>query len=524
MKISTRIRLSALAAVLIALVAAVVLYLGARAVETALERNDRVAESLNQIFEISMLTTDYLVHYEPRAERQWREQHADLAPVLDALDVEEPEDRALVDRIRENQDEAFRLFDEITVAHAQGEQGVVDPAVSREYEARLTARLLIVMQSMVSDAVTLGDRSSEAARLAQQRTFLLVLVLSLVGVTVMIGIGWSTTHTVIRPLVTLRDSVRQVGLGKLDTRSGVRSADEVGELATAFDGMVADLQESYAMLEREVAERTAAQHELAQYRDHLEQLVEVRTSELVTVNEDLRQATRAKDDFMTSMSHELRTPLNSIIGFTDLMLKGLAGEVNEEQKRQLTMVLHSGQQLLALVNDVLDLARLEAGQAALAVVTVPLSEVVGNLAEMMSPLADSQHLTLGWSIDADVPASIETDRGKLEQIMLNLLSNAIKFTRDGAVDVRVRRSRIEEAILLEVTDTGIGIPATEIEAIFEHFRQASGQQRVAQQGTGLGLAISRRLAEALGGTISVTSVVGRGSTFTVMLPFEPPGA
>ncbi|HSQ21626.1 MAG TPA: HAMP domain-containing protein, partial [Coriobacteriia bacterium] len=286
MKISTRIRLSALAAVLIALVAAVVLYLGARAVETALERNDRVAESLNQIFEISMLTTDYLVHYEPRAERQWRERHAELAPVLDALDVEEPEDRALVDRIRENQDEAFRLFDEITVAHAQGEQGVVDPVVSREYEGRLTARLLIVMQSMVSDAVTLGDRSSEAARLAQQRTFLLVLVLSLVGVTVMIGIGWSTTHTVIRPLVTLRDSVRQVGLGKLDTRSGVRSADEVGELATAFDGMVADLQESYAMLEREVAERTSAQHELAQYRDHLEQLVEVRTSELVTVNED----------------------------------------------------------------------------------------------------------------------------------------------------------------------------------------------------------------------------------------------
>ncbi|MDP2299854.1 MAG: histidine kinase dimerization/phospho-acceptor domain-containing protein, partial [Actinomycetota bacterium] len=350
--------------------------------------------SLNQIFELSMLTTDYLVHYEPRAERQWRAMHAELEHVLNGLALVSGADEPLLDHVRENSAEAYLLFDEITVAHEQGALGEVDPVISREYQSRLAARLLVVMQSMVSDSVTLGERSSLDAITTQQRTFALVLAIALSGVSVMVFIGVSTNRTIVTPIRALRDSAQEVGRGRLSTRSGIRSSDEVGELATAFDGMVAELQQSHTMLEREVTDRRRAERELSEYRDHLEQLVEARTAELLALNDNLRQATRAKDDFMASMSHELRTPLNSIIGFTDIMLKRMAGDLTDEQERQLTMVLHSGQQLLSLIDDVLDLARLEAGRARIDVTSFPVAEAIGMLMDMMSPIAAGQRVAL----------------------------------------------------------------------------------------------------------------------------------
>lgn len=523
MRISTRIWLSALLASAISLSGGVVLVAGMRVVETAVDRNDKVAEALNEIFELSMLTTDYLVHYEPRAERQWRDKHAELARVLGSLALLADKDEPLLDSIRADNEEAYRLFDEITATYAEGVTGDVEPAISREYQARLTARLLIVMQSMVSDSVTLGQRSSGEALAVQRRTFALVIGIALTGVTAMIVIGVSTNRTIVMPILALRDSVREVGRGKLSVRSGIRSADEVGELATAFDGMVADLQQSYKKLEQEVTERRSAEQQLSEYRDHLEQLVEARTSELVALNEDLRRATRAKDDFMASMSHELRTPLNSIIGFTDIILREMAGPITPEQERQLGMVLHSGQQLLALIDDVLDLARLDAGHLRLVVTTFSVTDAIGTLVEMMTPVAEGQHLELVWEPVAGAPEQVTTDRGKFDQILLNLLSNALKFTDDGTVTCTVRAGD-DGAVCVDVADTGIGIPADELERIFEHFHQVRSSTAEPHPGTGLGLAISRRLAEAIGGAITVTSVVGEGSVFTLTVPAEPPRA
>ena len=336
-------------------------------------------------------------------------------------------------------------------------------------------------------------------------------------------IGLSTNHTIVRPLLLLRDSAREVGRGNLDTRSDITSGDEVGELAAAFDGMVGGLRDSYAMLEQEVADRRHAERELSDYRDHLEQLVEARTAELLALNDDLRQATRAKDDFMASMSHELRTPLNSIIGFTGIMLKRMAGDLTDEQERQLTMVLHSGQQLLSLIDDVLDLARLDAGHARVDRVSFVVTDAVSMLVDIMAPIAAGQRIQLTWRVKEGAPEIIHTDRGKFEQIMLNLLSNAVKFTHVGLVEVVVSGGA-GDTVALSVRDTGIGIPADEIDAIFKHFHQARFDAARSYPGTGLGLAISRRLAEAIGGRITVTSEVGVGSVFTLTLPLEPPAA
>ena len=521
MRISTRIRWSAVLAIVIALATAAMLLSGLNQVEKAISRNDQVAASLNHIFELSMLTTDYLVNYESRAERQWRSKHADFEAVLATLDVGSAEDTALLSRMKTSSAEAYRLFDEITVAHAEGLSGVVDRTVSEEYQARLTARLLIVMQEMVSDSVRLGENSSTEALSVQRNTYLLVLALALAAITIMVVIGLSTHRTIVRPLLLLRDNAQEVGRGNLDTRSGITSADEVGELATAFDSMVDDLRTSYSMLEKEVAERRRAEEELSEYRDHLEQIVESRTAELVALNEDLRRATRAKDEFMASMSHELRTPLNSIIGFTDIMLRGLAGDLTDEQRRQLSMVLHSGQQLLMLIDDVLDLARLDAGQAHVVLDDLPVAEAVGTLVDMMAPIAAAQRLTLTWQMDDGVPATVRTDRGKVDQIMLNLLSNALKFTDEGEVEVAVRPAE-DGGVTFEVRDTGVGIPADEVEAIFEHFHRAQTDPTRVLPGTGLGLAISRRLAEAIGGRITVSSQPGAGSVFALTVPGTPP--
>ena len=519
MRISTRIRLSAVFAVVIATTAGAVLLVGLQSVNAALERGGQATEALTSVFELSMLTTDYLANHEPRAQVQWHEQFLTLQQLLAETDADGG-DEAVLARLQESLVQAHETFEEIYATHERSDSAEVDVAVAHEYELRLTSRLLVLMQSMVTDTVTLERHAVDDARSAQQLTIIVVMAVSGLGVLVMVFIGVSTNRTIIAPLQTLQQSAARVGRGNLDVRSGIESHDEVGEFASSFDNMVHSLQQSYVMLEAENAERRRAERQLSEYRDHLEQTVQDRTSELMVVNEDLQRATRAKDDFLASMSHELRTPLNSVIGFTDLMLKGRTGDLNEEQRRQIRMVNDAGQQLLSLVNEVLELSRIDAG--VLSIIDAPFdpTEAVGRLVEMMTPVAAGKGLHLGWGATDDAPHRIVSDRGRLDQILLNLIGNAIKFTREGDIDVSVR-SEGADAIAFTVRDSGIGIAPEDFDAIFEHFHQVQTGP-AGEAGAGLGLSISRRLAEALGGTLSVESEVGVGSAFTLILPLEPP--
>lgn len=265
----------------------------------------------------------------------------------------------------------------------------------------------------------------------------------------------------------------------------------------------------------DITQRRAARLELEQYRDHLEELVQERTVELRLANDALTQATEAKDTFLASMSHELRTPLNSIIGFSGIMLQGLAGPLNEEQQKQLGMVNSAGHHLLALINDVLDLVKIEAGQTAPKSESVRVSDVLESVRGIMAPLADERGVELTTSGGERV--TLVTDRRRLEQILLNLVSNAIKFTPEGSITVLA--SSDSGVVRFEVTDTGVGIPEDAIESIFNEFTQIDRSDRARPEGTGLGLAISRRLATLLGGRISASSHVGSGSAFVLEVPF-----
>lgn len=252
-------------------------------------------------------------------------------------------------------------------------------------------------------------------------------------------------------------------------------------------------------------------------RSRLEELVRDRTAELEVAKEKAQSADRLKSAFLATMSHELRTPLNSIIGFTGILLQRLGGPLNEEQDKQLSMVYNSAKHLLELINDVLDLSKIEAEQLNVAHESFNLRDSLEKVLKTSQPLADSK----GISLSADIAPNIGTiisDRRRVEQILLNLLSNAVKFTEQGGV--RLRGFVKDRKIVLVVSDSGIGIKPEDMGKLFNAFRQIESGLTRKYDGTGLGLSICKKLAHLLGGEIEAESVWGHGSTFTFSLPQE----
>jgi PAS domain S-box-containing protein len=282
-----------------------------------------------------------------------------------------------------------------------------------------------------------------------------------------------------------------------------------------FAGSVADL----VSLSIEVAQRRQAEAALREAHDHLEIKVADRTRDLAAANERLKELDRLKSEFLATMSHELRTPLNSIIGFTGILRQGLAGPLNEEQKKQLGMVHFSARHLLGLINDLLDLSRIESGKMDLTCEDFAVEDVVHEVVQSMTPQATQK----GLALDADIaePAlQLHSDRKKCFQILLNLVNNAVKFTERGRVSITVRTTA--EEVEFAVTDTGIGIKPESMAHLFEAFRQVDGSARRVYEGTGLGLYLCRQLASMLDGSISAESEFGHGSRFTFTLPRHSP--
>jgi protein-histidine pros-kinase len=236
----------------------------------------------------------------------------------------------------------------------------------------------------------------------------------------------------------------------------------------------------------------------------------------------LQDASRLKSEFLANMSHELRTPLNGIIGFSEFLIDGKAGALNERQKEFMGDVLASGQHLLRLINDVLDLSKIEAGRMDLTPETFPLGPAVDEVCSIVTNAAQGKDIRLRREVCADV-VEVRLDRRKFLQILYNLLSNAFKFTDDGG-EVSLRLDRAGPDLRLRVQDSGIGISAEDLPRLFVEFQQLDAGAGRRHQGTGLGLALTKRLAELQGGSVHVASAPGRGSLFTVLLPLAGPPA
>ena len=269
---------------------------------------------------------------------------------------------------------------------------------------------------------------------------------------------------------------------------------------------------------RDIAERKRVEVELDKYRERLEEMVRERTAELAVARDCAQAADRLKSAFLATMSHELRTPLNSIIGFTGIVLQGLAGPLNAEQTKQLEMVRGSARHLLALINDVLDISKIEAGQLDVRSEPFDMRASLLKVLGSVKPLAQKKGLALNVELAPEI-GTLVSDPRRVEQVILNLLNNAIKFTEQGAVTLTAGSAPGPPSKLsISVADTGIGIKREDLGQLFEPFRQIDSGLTRQHEGTGLGLAICRRLAEMLGGEIGVTSEWGKGSVFTVTLP------
>ncbi len=280
------------------------------------------------------------------------------------------------------------------------------------------------------------------------------------------------------------------------------------------------LQESQAQMELQQTELEQTNAQLEEQTQQLENQREellAAQSDLTEKAREIEQTSQYKSEFLANMSHELRTPLNSTLILAKLLADNKAGNLTGEQVKYAQTISSAGNDLLALINDILDLSKIEAGQATIDIETVDIGRAMQALVDPLRPIAEEKGLTLAFTMEANVPATMDTDALRLGQVLKNLLSNAVKFTEQGSVALHVSHQP-GDLLAFAVRDTGIGIPEHQQELVFEAFRQADGSTHRKYGGTGLGLSISRDLAQLLGGSIAIRSTPGQGSEFTLTVP------
>ncbi len=384
---------------------------------------------------------------------------------------------------------------------------VAAPAVAGESEeatSKATDTAAVELDASIPTRVLKVRLPFSAVRVWSTKVMAMLIAAAMVTVSVSILIlHLIFRRLVISPLQHLRSVSDEISRGKYDLRANIETDDEFSELAEAFNRMLRHLTESQSQLQQ------------------LNKQLDVKVDELARANLHLYEANRLKSDFLANMSHELRTPLNSIIGFSDVLYD--ISSLTDKQKRYAQNIQKSGRVLLEMINDILDLAKMEAGKMNVTPTSFDIAHVANAQCDMLRSLVEEKNMDLRVEIAGDMPLIFQ-DQPKIQQILTNLLSNAIKFTPDGGLVTLSVNLVGDEHFCMTVADTGVGIPESDFEVIFEKFRQSSTvvPNSLTRQysGTGLGLSIVKELCKLLGGEIRLTSQLGTGSTFQVILPVQ----
>ncbi|CAN7581427.1 ATP-binding protein [Pseudoduganella sp. LjRoot289] len=337
-----------------------------------------------------------------------------------------------------------------------------------------------------------------------------------------------------RPILDIRDVAREVvQTGDYSRRAAKTSEDEVAQLVESFNSMLSEvetrkraLESSNVELAREAEQRAQAQQEVMRLNQELEERVHERTLQLEATNgelamamEEAKSANQAKSAFLSSMSHELRTPLNAILGFAQILTSDKLPSTLVQKKEFANHILKSGRHLLTLINEILDLAKIESGAVALSMEPVSLQEMLQEVQSMTEPLAAARGIRMLFPDGCQT--SVGADRTRLKQVLLNLLSNAIKYNREGGAVVVDCTMNGPGLVRLSVQDTGIGLRPEQVAQLFQPFNRL-GQESGAEEGTGIGLVVTKRLVELMGGVIGVSSSQGAGSMFWIEMPAADP--
>jgi len=480
--------------------------------------------TLRNVMLARLYANRFLIENDDASYRRAVIEFAELEKNIDRLlqSLESPERVEKATRVRNQQRVYARAFSDVHEAITsrndiiRNQLDVIGPKVADQIE-----RLKLAIKAEQDE---LGPQAEAAT--SQAVSFTLIFA----GFSIAFGMvaAWLIGFGVSRPIRTMTRSMRDLAGGDLDAAMDIPDRnDEIREMAEAvqvFRRSMVQVQELAAEQAKATEDVRVAKEALEELNEDLETKVMERTSELAAAREAAEAANLAKSTFLANMSHELRTPMNAILGYAEMLIEEAEDIEHEDFVPDLERIHQSGMHLLALINDVLDLAKVEAGRMEAYPESFSVSALIEEAVSTSQPLMakNDNHLSVEPSDD---PGDAYQDRAKLLQTMLNLLSNAAKFTHEGQVTLTVgtqQRSGIKH-LTVEVTDTGIGIAEDKLVKVFEEFGQADDSTTRDYGGTGLGLPISRKLCQLLGGELTVASAAGEGSTFTIFVPMVLPG-